>query len=94
MKKDEIKKIISECCNDLIFIYDNKNAIITSTVSNYVPTFEATYNGKSKKYNDVDDVMSDKFYNGKSVSDLSDMGIVTFTCAQAYYLKNTYFNRP
>ena len=54
MKKDEIKKIISECCNDLIFIYDNKNAIITSTVSNYVPTFEATYNGKSKKYNDVD----------------------------------------
>lgn len=81
MKKNEIKKIISECCNDIIFVYKGKNAVITSTVSNYVPTFEARYDGKSKKYSDINDVMSDKFYNGKSVSDLADTGAVVFTCA-------------
>ena len=81
MKKNEIKQTISECCNDLLFTYSGKDAIITSTVKDYAPTFEVTYGDKTKKYNNVDDVMSDKFYNGKSINDLADTTDIEFICA-------------
>ena len=81
MKINEIKQTISECCNDLLFTYGGKDVIITSTVKDYVPTFEATYGDKTKKYNNVDDVMTDKFYSGRSINDLAETGEVEFICA-------------
>lgn len=81
MKKNEIKQIISECCNDLVFTYKGKKAFITSTVRDYIPTFEVTYGNDVKQYANVNDVMSDKFYSGKSISDLADAENVEFICA-------------
>ena len=70
--KNKIKKIISDCCNDVLFIYNGKKSGITSTVKNSIPTFQVWYGEKTKEYNDIDSVMSDNFFDGKSLNDLSE----------------------
>ncbi len=71
MKQNELKQIISECCNDITFEYNGKAAGITSTVENYIPTFQVWYGNEIKEYKTVEDVMSDPFYDGKSLNDIS-----------------------
>lgn len=78
MSKDRLKSIISDCCNDVLFSYNGIASGITSTVSNYKPTFQVWHGDKTKEYNDIDDVMNDKFYSGKSLADLSDKTEFTF----------------
>ena len=80
MNSVEIKQILSECCNDLLFVYKGKKAIITSTVENYVPTYEVFYGENERQYANVDAVMSDKFYDGKSIIELSEEKTVEFSC--------------
>lgn len=79
MSKDKLLKIISDCCNDVLFTYNGKDSGITSTVSNYQPTFQVWYGNDTKEYSNVDDVINDKFYNGKSLIELIE--IVDFTFA-------------
>lgn len=76
MKKDNLKQIISECCNDILFNYNGLDSGITAEVANYVPRFQAWHGEKIKEYKSVDDVINDKFYSGKSLIDL--IGIVVF----------------
>lgn len=78
MSKTELKNIISECCNDVLFSYNGMASGITSTVSNYKPTFQVWHGDKTKEYSDVDDVMEDSFYSGKSINDLIDKINFTF----------------
>lgn len=79
MSKDILHNIISECCNDVIFTYKGKASGVTSTVENYVPTFQVWHGDAIKEYDNVDDVMNDKFYSGKSINDL--INDVEFTFA-------------
>ena len=79
MTKAEMKQIIEDCCNDVLFTYNGKNAGITSEVKNYVPTFQAWSGSSTKKYTNVDDVMADKFFGEKSIIEL--LGEVEFTFA-------------
>lgn len=79
MSKKEIEQIISECCNDLVFIYNGKKSGITSEVKSSVPTFQAWHGSKVKEYSNIDNVMNDKFYSGKSITDLA--GKITFSFA-------------
>ena len=70
MTRAELKKIILECCNDVLFTYGGKEAGITSEVKDYVPTFHVWYGSATKKYSDVDDLMNDPFFGGKSLNEL------------------------
>lgn len=77
MSRTELKNIISECINDMIFTYNGKPSGVTATVKDYVPNFQAWHGDKVKEYSTIDQVMEDKFYSGKSIDDL--MGILDFT---------------
>lgn len=79
MTRQELKNIIADCCNDVMFTYNGKKSGVTSEVHNSIPTFQVWYGSKTKEYDNVDDVMSDKFYDGKSINDL--MNDVKFTFA-------------
>ena len=78
MNKTELKKIIAECCNDVLFHYNGKASGITSEVKDSVPTFQVWHGSETKEYSDIDDVMKDKFYSGKSIEDLIDTVSFTF----------------
>lgn len=79
MSKSELKTIISECVNDVIFTYNKKRSGITSEVNNSVPTFQVWHGSETKEYADIDELLNDKFFSGKSVNDL--VGSVEFTIA-------------
>ena len=72
MNKNELRKIISDCCNDVWFVYNGKKSGITSEVKNYVPKFQAWHGDSIKYYDNVNDVMNDDFYSGKSLAELID----------------------
>lgn len=73
MNKEELKNIIADCCNDIVFVYRDKQAGVTSEVSDYIPTFQAWYGNDTKEYDNMDDVMNDPFFGGKSLADLIDV---------------------
>lgn len=70
MTKAELKQIIQDCCNDVLFVYNQKNSGITSDVKEYVPTFHVWHGTESKDYSNVDELMSDPFFSGKSINEL------------------------
>lgn len=76
MTRSELEKTISDCCNDVSFTYNGVPSGVTSEVHDYIPTFHAWYGEKIRAYNNIEDVMSDEFYGGKSLNDL--VGIVEF----------------
>lgn len=76
MTKAELKDIIEGCCNDVIFTYLGKPSGITSEVENYIPTFQVWHGEEMiKDYHNIDDVMNDPFYSGKSLNELIDEGV-------------------
>ena len=70
MSVKKLKRIILDCCNDVICIYDGKESGITSEVKDYIPTFHAWHGEKTKAYSDVDELMADAFFGGKSLNEL------------------------
>ena len=70
MTKTYLFQIISECVNDVVFVYNGKKSGVTSEVEDSVPTFQVWHGNDVKEYGTVDDVMSDPFYSGKSINDL------------------------
>lgn len=71
MNSNKLRKIISECCNDIVFFYQGKPSGITSEVHNFVPTFQVWHGDEIKEYDNIDDVMTDTFYSGKSLTDIA-----------------------
>lgn len=78
MTKAELKQIIRECCNDVLFTYNEKESGITSEVKDYVPTFHVWHGSETKDYTSLDDLMSDKFFSNRSIDDLIDDVEFTF----------------
>lgn len=77
MKLDYLRKIVSDCLNDVIFEYNGKKSGITSEVHDSKPIFQVWHGLEVKEYDNIDDVMNDKFFSGKSITDL--IKTVTFT---------------
>ncbi len=72
-----MRDIIMDCCNDVVFTYKQKPSGITSDVKEYTPIFHAWHGSETKDFNNVDDLMSDPFFSGKSINDL--IGEIEFT---------------
>lgn len=72
MNADKLKQIIQDCCNDISFRYNGKLSGITPEVHDSVPTYTAWHGKDTKTYQDIEDVMADKFYSGMSLMDLAD----------------------
>lgn len=72
MTTNSIRNIIKSCLYDVVFIHNGKPSGITSTVSNGKPTFQSWFGDDTKEYSKVEDVLKDKFYDGKSLLDLLD----------------------
>lgn len=72
MSRAELKNILTEYCNDISFSYKGKLSGVTVEVSDYVPTYQVWHGDSTKEYSDVDSVMKDKFYSGKSLEELVD----------------------
>jgi hypothetical protein len=70
MTQAEMKQIIQDCCNDVLFTYNQKSSGFTSDVKNYVTTFHAWHGTETKDYSSVNDLMSDPFFGGKSINEL------------------------
>lgn len=73
MNAEELKGIISECCNDVAFSYNGKASGMTVEVHGHVPKFQVWHGDETKEYDNVDDVMSDTFYSGKSLNELAEL---------------------
>lgn len=73
MKRDDLKQIMNEYCNDIIFLYAGKKSGVTCEVHDYVPTFQAWHGDDVRLYDSVDKAMRDKFYSGKSINELLDI---------------------
>ena len=70
MKAKELRQIISNCWNEVVFTYNGKLSGVTSEVENSIPTFQVWHGDDFKYYSDVDDLMADPFYSGKSLNEL------------------------
>ena len=67
-----MKNIILACCNDVVFTYNGKKSGVTAEVSGSVPTFQVWHGSDIKDYDDIDALLSDKFFSGKSINDLAE----------------------
>lgn len=78
MTVNDIKSIITDCCNDVIFTFNGMSSGITSEVKDSVPVFQSWHGEKIKEYSNVDDAMSDKFFSGKSLNELIELVQIEF----------------
>ncbi|MEI3225528.1 MAG: hypothetical protein V8S39_00195 [Lachnospiraceae bacterium] len=69
MKPDELKKMILSLEQDVVFQFDGKYACINPWNAHKI---EVGYDGNTKTYNNISDVMNDKFYHGKSLREIAD----------------------
>ena len=70
MSKNELRQILSECCNDISFSYRGVMSGVTVEVRDCIPTYQAWHGDDTREYDNIDEVMADKFYSGKSLNDL------------------------
>lgn len=77
MSADELRDEISEQWNDVEFIYNGKQSGISPECHDSVPVYYMWYGDKEKEYSDIDEVMADKFFDGKSLSEIAE--IVKYT---------------
>lgn len=70
MNTQEVRDLISDSYQDIVFTYNGAPCGVTNEVVDSKPIFQAWCGEKIKYYNDINTVMTDKFYFGKSINDL------------------------
>lgn len=73
MTEKELRKIISSCMDEIYFFYNGKSAGVCVVVHNYKPTFTLWYGDETKDFDNINDIMGSKFFDGKSLSELVDI---------------------
>ena len=69
MKSDDLKELILSLSQDVVFEYDGAVACINPWNER---KFEIGYDDEVKIYDNIDDVMKDPFYHGKSLQEISE----------------------
>lgn len=72
MTIEELKKKILSDGSGYTFTYKGEPCGMEPTVEDSVFTFGAWSGDKNKDYTDIDELMIDKFYSGKSLTELID----------------------
>lgn len=75
MTLNELKIAVSDG-NDFYFMYDGLRVGVECTVNDSRESFELWYGDVSKEYDNIDDVVNDKLFKGKSISDLLSDGAI------------------
>lgn len=70
MKIEDIKQVISGCCNDVVFEYNGLKSGVTSEVYNSVPVFQAWHGENTREYVTLEGLLNDQFFSGKSILEL------------------------
>lgn len=70
MKFDAFISLINDCCNDIAFSFQGKSAGIIPEVENYAKIFHMWYGEKEKDYSNMEDLITDKFFDGQSIKDI------------------------
>ncbi|MBP3656101.1 MAG: hypothetical protein J6K32_05315 [Clostridia bacterium] len=73
MQITELRQLILDCCNDVVFTFNGKRSGISSEVQDYQPTFFVWHGADSKQYSNVDVMLQDTFFSGKSIADLIEL---------------------
>lgn len=63
---------------DIHFTFNGLPCGVEVEVHNSIPSFESWCGNKSKKYTNVDELIHDKFFDGKSLQELEDIVEVSF----------------
>lgn len=69
MNSKSLKELIESLIQDITFEYNGKYACINPWNSK---KFEVGFGEKIKTYNNIEDVMNDRFYDGKSLNEISN----------------------
>jgi hypothetical protein len=69
MKSDKLREWILSLTDDIEFDY---NGIFGSICPFSANQISVTYDGITKDYNNIDEVMSDKFFSGNSLNEISE----------------------
>lgn len=77
MNANELRYEIEGKVADVSFVYNGKNAGIFPEVHDSIPTYVVCFGDEEKVYSDIDEVMSDKFFDGKSLAEIAE--IVEYT---------------
>lgn len=77
MTADELRYEIAGKIEDVSFIYNGKKSGIMPQFDRMPPAFLVWYGEKEKIYSDIEKVMTDKFFDGKSLSEIAE--IVEYT---------------
>lgn len=72
MTREKLVNNILDCGGEVVFVYNGKNCGIFFTMENRVWNFFLCYGDDSKEFHDLDLVLADKYFDGKSVEDLLD----------------------
>lgn len=78
---DELTEQLREAVNGIYFEIHGLKAGIETDVNNSIPTWQAWCGDKEKYYDDLEAVMTDKFYEGYSLTELVYMENISI---QAY----------
>lgn len=69
MKPDNLRELIMSLTQDVVFEYDGAVACINPWSESKI---EVGYDNEVKTYDNINDVMSDPFYHGKSLQEISE----------------------
>jgi hypothetical protein len=70
VKIEDFINMIDECCNDVTFSFHGKTAGIIPEVRNYIKTFHVWYGDETRDYSTVQDIMTDRIFDGHSLQDI------------------------
>lgn len=66
----KLTQLVVDEANDFYFSYKNVRAGIENTITNGRIIYNVWWRNKEKQYLSFDDVVNDKFYDGKSIMEL------------------------
>ena len=72
----ELREIIEDCCNDVVFRLMDIECGVTSEVYDSKPIFQSWCGERIKEYDNIDELLNDEFFEGKSLVQL--VNIVAF----------------
>lgn len=69
-------EIIEEGCNDVIFDFNGLKSGVTSEVEDSIPTYQLWHGDSWKEYDNLNELMEDKFFSGKSLNELIELNLI------------------